>query len=272
MDLVFSDVWGPAPTSVGRNNYYVSFIDDYSKSTWVYFLHHKSKVFERFCDFQNLVERQFDRKILAIQIDWGGEYQSLNSFFQCVGIAHHVSCPHAHQHNGLAERKHRHIVEVGLSLLVFLPKLLMVIPPMNDCIRNSLSTPSFAPLDAPVGRTYASITQESFNFIPNGVYFLVTVIYTKRSSVLILLRGVHTSQEMLSLVNKCILSVFFIPMLVQGFMPRFPSFLIYYSTLVLVLGILFHLIDVFISLTQLMEILVMEILCLEQEKSGAILC
>jgi histone deacetylase 1/2 len=47
----------------------------------------------------------------------GGEYQSLNSFFQRIGIAHHVSCPHAHQQNGSAERKHRHIVEVGLSLL-----------------------------------------------------------------------------------------------------------------------------------------------------------
>jgi hypothetical protein len=63
------------------------------------------------------VERQFDRKILAMQTDWGGEYQSLNTFFKCVGIAHHVSCPHAHQQNGSAERKHRHIVEVGLSLL-----------------------------------------------------------------------------------------------------------------------------------------------------------
>jgi histone deacetylase 1/2 len=34
-----------------------------------------------------------------------------------MGISHHVSCPHAHQQNGSAERKHRHIVEVGLTLL-----------------------------------------------------------------------------------------------------------------------------------------------------------
>jgi histone deacetylase 1/2 len=33
------------------------------------------------------------------------------------GITHHVSCPDAHQQNGAAERKHRHIVEVGLALL-----------------------------------------------------------------------------------------------------------------------------------------------------------
>jgi hypothetical protein len=31
-ELVFSDVWGPAPTSMGRYSYYVSFIDDFSKS------------------------------------------------------------------------------------------------------------------------------------------------------------------------------------------------------------------------------------------------
>jgi len=57
LDLVFSDVWGPAPNSVGRNTYYLSFIDDYSKFTWIYLLKHKSEVFQRFHDFQQLVER-----------------------------------------------------------------------------------------------------------------------------------------------------------------------------------------------------------------------
>jgi len=108
---------GPAPTSVGKNSYYVSFIDDFSKFTWIYLLRHKSKVFQTFHEFQAMVERQFDRKILAMQTDWGGEYQKLNAFFQRIGISHHVSCPYAHQQNGSAERKHCHIIEVGLSLL-----------------------------------------------------------------------------------------------------------------------------------------------------------
>jgi histone deacetylase 1/2 len=64
-----------------------------------------------------MVECQFNCNILAVQSDWGGEYQALNTFLIALEIAHHVSCPHAHQQNGLAERKHRHIVEVGLSLL-----------------------------------------------------------------------------------------------------------------------------------------------------------
>ena len=117
LQLIFSDVWGPAPNSVGRHTYYVSFIDDYSKFSWIYLLKKRSYVFQVFKNFQALVERQFDSKILAVQSDWGGEYEKLNSFFQTLGISHHVSFPHAHQQNGSAKRKHRHIVEVGLALL-----------------------------------------------------------------------------------------------------------------------------------------------------------
>jgi len=117
LQLIFSDVWGPAPTSVGRFSYYVSFIDDYSKFTWIYLLKKRSDVFQVFINFQNLVERKLNSKIIAMQSDWGGEYEKLNSFFQKLGISHHVSCPHAHQQNGSAERKHRHIVDMGLALL-----------------------------------------------------------------------------------------------------------------------------------------------------------
>jgi hypothetical protein len=64
-----------------------------------------------------MVERLFNTKLLAIQTDGGGEYQKMNSFLAQKGIIHYLSCPHAHQQNGHAERKHRHIVEVVLALL-----------------------------------------------------------------------------------------------------------------------------------------------------------
>jgi hypothetical protein len=63
-----------------------------------------------------MVERMFNHKIIVVQSDWGGEYERLNSFFCTLGITHLVSCPHAHQQNGATERKHRHIVEMGLAL------------------------------------------------------------------------------------------------------------------------------------------------------------
>jgi histone deacetylase 1/2 len=65
LELIFSDVWGPAATSVGRFSYYVSFIDDFSKYTWIYLIKKKSDVFDVFNNFQALVERQFGRKILS---------------------------------------------------------------------------------------------------------------------------------------------------------------------------------------------------------------
>jgi hypothetical protein len=59
----------------------------------------------------------FNRKIIVMQTDWGGEYEKLNPFFCYVGISHLVSCPYIHQQNGAAEHKHHHIVEMGLVLL-----------------------------------------------------------------------------------------------------------------------------------------------------------
>jgi hypothetical protein len=51
-------VWGEgaASTSVGRQNYYVSFIDDHNKFVWLYLLRHKFEVFKVFHDFQSMVE------------------------------------------------------------------------------------------------------------------------------------------------------------------------------------------------------------------------
>ena len=63
------------------------------------------------------VECLFDRKIKAIQTDWGGEYRSLHKYFSSLGILHHLSCPHTYEQNGTVKRKHRHLVETGLSLL-----------------------------------------------------------------------------------------------------------------------------------------------------------
>jgi hypothetical protein len=74
LELLFSVVWGATPLSVGKFKYYVLFIDDYSKFTWLYLLKNKSDVFYKFHEFQKMVERLFDTKIHTIQMDWGGEY------------------------------------------------------------------------------------------------------------------------------------------------------------------------------------------------------
>lgn len=52
-----------------------------------------------------------------LQSDGGGEYTPISTFCQQNGIIHRKSCPHTPQQNGVAERKHRHITEIALTLL-----------------------------------------------------------------------------------------------------------------------------------------------------------
>ena len=75
LELVHSDVFGPVKVpSLGKSVYYVSFIDDFSRNTWIYFLKKKSEVFDRFKEFKALVENQTEKKIKVLRIDNGGEF------------------------------------------------------------------------------------------------------------------------------------------------------------------------------------------------------
>jgi histone deacetylase 1/2 len=97
--------------------YFFIFVDAHTKFIWFYLMVAKSNVFHIFHQFQTLVERQFSLKIKSVQTDWGGEYRKLNTYFKKIGIHHRVICPHTHEQNSMVERRHRHIVETGLTLL-----------------------------------------------------------------------------------------------------------------------------------------------------------
>ncbi|KAG8489057.1 hypothetical protein CXB51_017047 [Gossypium anomalum] len=116
-ELVVSDVWGPAVVPYEGNLYYVSFVDMTSRFTWVYLINRKSQVVDCFGQFQKMVQTQFGKCIKKFQSDWGGEFRVFSSMLARQGILHRVSCPYTSEQNGVAERKHRHIVETGLALL-----------------------------------------------------------------------------------------------------------------------------------------------------------
>ena len=56
--------------------YYVLFIDDFSRNTWIYFLKKKSEFFDRFKEFKALVENQTEKKIKVLRTYNGGEFCS----------------------------------------------------------------------------------------------------------------------------------------------------------------------------------------------------
>lgn len=79
----------------------------------------KSDFFEIFVHFQTMVSNQFSRKIKFLQSDNGGEFLSshLKDHQVNYGIQQRLSCPHTPAQNGTAERKHRHVTEIGLAML-----------------------------------------------------------------------------------------------------------------------------------------------------------
>ena len=113
-NLVYYDVCGPMEVdSLGGNKYFVTFINDASRKTWVYLLHTKRQVFQYFHKFHAMVERETGNPLKRLQTDNGGEYISREFKEYCSkhGIMHEKTIPSISQHNSVAERMNRTIVE-----------------------------------------------------------------------------------------------------------------------------------------------------------------
>ena len=87
--------------------YYVSFIDDFSRNTWIYFLKGKNEVFSKFKEYKSLVENQIERNIKTLWSNNGREFTSEEFKELCreSGIKRELSTPYNPQQNGVAEQK-----------------------------------------------------------------------------------------------------------------------------------------------------------------------
>ena len=117
--LVHSDVWTCPSISISGMKYFVTFIDCYTRMTWLYLLRHKDEVFQCFQDFCAYVNTQFKVQVQMLRSDNGTEYvnKRFGEFLSGKGIMHQTSCPDTPPQNGVAERKNRHILEVTRSLM-----------------------------------------------------------------------------------------------------------------------------------------------------------
>jgi transposase InsO family protein len=112
--LVHSDLCGPLSSPFSGCKYFLTFIDDFSKRTWVYFLKLKSEVFDKFLAYKALVEKQYGHQIQRLRTYNGGKYVKnyFTSYCTTQGIQMQHIVPYTPQQNGVAERKNCTLKEI----------------------------------------------------------------------------------------------------------------------------------------------------------------
>jgi transposase InsO family protein len=112
-------VWGPTQvSSLGGSRYYVTFIDDTTRKTWVYCIRQKYDVFDTFKKWKALVENETGKRLKCLRLDNGVEYCSKDFDDYCSyhGIHREKRVPGTPQENGVSERMNRKIMEHARSM------------------------------------------------------------------------------------------------------------------------------------------------------------
>lgn len=120
LQVVHSDICGPFEVpSLGGSKYFITFVDEFTRMLWLYTLKLKSEALDVFKRFKVLIEKESDKSIKILRTDGGGEYTSkdFEAFCTSQGIVHEVTAPYTPQHNGLAERRNRTLLDMARSMI-----------------------------------------------------------------------------------------------------------------------------------------------------------
>lgn len=112
--------------SIGGSRFNLLFIDEASNYRVVYFLKHKSDVFERLKDYERMVANKFGRNMKVLRADNGCEYsnnattnylKSRGDLFILETIILENMAPYTPEQNGKAEREIRTVVESARTMI-----------------------------------------------------------------------------------------------------------------------------------------------------------
>lgn len=120
LELVHSDVCQATEPSIGNSKYFLTFLDDFSRKIFVYFLRTKDEVPAVVDNFIRMVENQTNHKVKTLRTDNGREYlnATLKSILDKAGIRHETTIAYNPQQNGRAERVNRVLLEKTRCMLV----------------------------------------------------------------------------------------------------------------------------------------------------------
>jgi transposase InsO family protein len=95
-------------------------VDDYTRMTTVFFLRNKSKAFEKFKVYKEMVENEMDSKIKCLRSDNGGDFTSKEFMDYCrrLGIKRQFFISRTPQQNGVVEIKNMTVHEMDRTMLM----------------------------------------------------------------------------------------------------------------------------------------------------------
>ncbi|RVW25195.1 Retrovirus-related Pol polyprotein from transposon TNT 1-94 [Vitis vinifera] len=130
LELIHTDICGPFPTpSWNGQQYFITFIDDYSRYGYLYLIHEKSQSLDVFKNFKAEVENQLSKKIKAVRSDRGGEYYGrydgsgeqrpgpFAKYLMECGIVPQYTMSGTPSPNGVAERRNRTLKDMVRSMI-----------------------------------------------------------------------------------------------------------------------------------------------------------
>lgn len=120
LELVHTDLCGKMnEKSFNRGEYFIIFIDDATRYTWIYILQTKDQAFEKFKIWKAEAENWTRKSLKILRSDGGGEYMSteFTEYLQQHGIQHQTTISKTPEQNGVSERKNRYLVESTRSML-----------------------------------------------------------------------------------------------------------------------------------------------------------
>jgi transposase InsO family protein len=120
LEMLHMDLFSPIVyISIGGNKYDLVIVDDYSRFTWVFFLHDKSETQEVLKKFLKRPQIEIDVKVNKIRSDNGSEFKNTQvaDYVDQEGIKHEFSAPYTPQQNGVAKRNNRTLIESARTML-----------------------------------------------------------------------------------------------------------------------------------------------------------
>ena len=128
LEVIHTDISGPYTTTLCRNFCFITFIDDYSRYGYLYFIKEKAESLDKFKIFRTEVEKQLGKVIKVVRSDRGGEYYGkhgdagqlkgpFSKYLEDSGIVAQFTMPGSPEQNGVAERRNRTLMEMVRSMI-----------------------------------------------------------------------------------------------------------------------------------------------------------